>query len=324
MRKFLLRLAFEYLNRVFNYFGLKLLIDSSEHDQALCTQILTAQSTIDDAYSALSFGTSCIIFSKDRPAQLDLLLRSMVKFVTGISEIIVLYRSSNEDVLAGYEIVTCTSYKMKGIRYVKETNFQMDLLNLLAELKTRHLMCLVDDIVFLSSIDLVKIEKLLLPKVHIFSPRLGRNTIRCYTRNSRQRIPTFSPFSGNMLAWLWESGEHDFSYPLSLDGHLYIVPEFLAMVKLLKFKAPNSLEIQLQAFLPLFKHRLGVCHEQSILVNVPHNRVQNEVKNRAETTDSGAEILQRWLAGEQVSLESFTKIVPVGAHESISFHWAPR
>jgi hypothetical protein len=320
MRRWL-ALGFEWSVRIFRSVGLSLNVLPSEQAQIKVDQIQAMTGRLVSEYLSAQDTTSIVVFSKDRPPQLDLLIRSILTFVKGFHSLTILYRSSDQEMSDAYNRLFAQFDEERRIRIVSESNFKSDLMLILKELPSRHVMFLVDDIVFRRSINLEEVVKDYWPWSSIFSPRLGLNTVWCYTKNRPQRIPQFSSFGENKCVWRWENGEHDFAYPLSLDGHLFSTSEIRALFSLIEFKAPNSLEKSLQVFLPLFRSRLGQCHEESIIVNIPANRVQDEIPNRAESESGGRDLIDYWQLGKRISLSEVVSILPKGAHHPIPYTW---
>jgi hypothetical protein len=324
MKKRLLNLAFRYAQKASNQIGLKLSrVESQAGDKLIYLQLCATPQLYKD-YSDSEEGVSAIVFSKDRPAQLDLLLRSIKQSVSGLRNVVVLYSSSTEKSDSAYDQITCINYGIRGLQFVREQMFADDLKAILKATATKHTMFLVDDILFRLPIDLKELTEKYRPWAEVFSPRLGRNTTHCYTRFASQRLPDFERHSSGLLSWSWTRGEYDFGYPLSLDGHIFATTEIRHMIGLVSFKSPNSLESALQTFLPMFNQRLGICHEESLLVNVPCNRVQSEIENRAESDTAGADFLEAWAKGAQIQLDSAIKVPVNAAHFPIEFRWVSR
>jgi hypothetical protein len=77
------------------------------------------------------------------------------------------------------------------------------------------------------------------------------------------------------------------------------------MLKSIDFKAPNSLEGNLQVFKPIFIHRFGVCLDQICCVAVHANIVQTEHDNPVLGTFSIADLLNKWNQGLMIDTTRF-------------------
>ena len=87
---------------------------------------------------------SAIVFSKDRAAQLDLLLRSINKNCPHFFEVCVLYTYSNEEFKQGYSLIQDKYPSHDRYHWVDQTDFQKDLENLVDRSK-QILVFLTDD-----------------------------------------------------------------------------------------------------------------------------------------------------------------------------------
>lgn len=324
MKKTYLNWAFRWFTKLFDYFGLSVYRAPPKESKVLCYEIQAMTYNLVKEHLALADRTSVIIFSKDRPAQLDLLLRSIKKYLNGPDAIIVLYRASDDQIKRAYDEVFSAFGHYEGLTIKQESGFRQDLLQLLNRLNSRFVMFLVDDCVFRRPLDLCEITERYWPWSTVFSPRLGKNTIRCYTRNTPQKLPNFLSQQEGKLWWRWSDGDQDFAYPLSLDGNLFSTAEFRALLNLISFKAPNSLEKNLQVFSPLFVNRLGLTFDESLLVNIPDNRVQNEVLNRANSIDGAIKCIENWNNGNMIDLGNIVSTIPSGAHDPIKYRWIKR
>src|SRR5207244_1818916 len=59
---------------------------------------------------------------------------------------------------------------------------------------------------------------------HVPSLRLAAHLDYCYTRGEPQRLPKFhrpENADGKMIYWIWSEGEHDWGFPLAVDGHIF-------------------------------------------------------------------------------------------------------
>lgn len=76
------------------------------------------------------FGYGVLVFSKGRPTQLSLLLRSIDEFLVSPPPAIVQVIYLDDGCAAGYE---CVRARHSGVRFVRETNFEDDLRHCLRE-----------------------------------------------------------------------------------------------------------------------------------------------------------------------------------------------
>jgi hypothetical protein len=265
-----------------------------------------------------------IVFSKDRPLQLFALLASYAETVRGAPPLHVLYRASDERYREAYEEVFRESAAPIG-RLVPEAGFRRDLLDLLEGLEASHVFFLVDDIVFVREVDLAPLLGLD-PSRFVPSLRLGAHLTRCYPSACDQPLPPFRQgvlADSGLLCWRWRDGAFDWSYPLSVDGHVFSTAEMRALARSVSFTAPNSFEAALQQHRRRFLDRFGVCHREARLLNVPCNKVQNEISNRSGGVDA-ASLLEVWRSGRRLDHRRLRGIVNVSAHQEVELAFVDR
>ncbi len=108
----------------------------------------------------------------------------------------------------------------------------------------------MDDIIFLEPFafaDFLRFD----PLKFIPTLRLGRGLTECYTRTQPQLEPPY--LSGlvdnpRLVVWRWKQGEHDYGFPLSVDGQIYSRREIAIIARHSQFGAPNTFENALQDF----------------------------------------------------------------------------
>lgn len=252
-----------------------------------------------------------IIFSKDRAAQLDALLRSIAEKVERWRErgqCTVIYTASTPEFARGYEIVRAAH--PQGVEFINETGgpgfkplVERAMARQRAANNARLCMFLVDDIIFKSawSADGGKPLARLLgdPRVLCLSLRMCHRYDFCYAKNKPQKVPFWSRFG----RWKWIGARGDWGYPMSVDGHIFRYEDMLPLVERLDFRHPNSFEAAL-AGNAIKTRPLMTCYREAVIVNLPVNRVQDDFKNRAgEQHGISAEDLNRlFLEGKRVDL----------------------
>ncbi len=261
---------------------------------------------------------SLTIFSKNRACQLDLLLRSIRRFLTGGAlRISVLYAAEGEDFDAGYAL---TQREHPDVEYVRERpgEFRSQTLGLLdAGYELGGF--LVDDDVFKAPIGPGDRELAALrerAEVTFVSLRLGPEITYSYALD----LVTGHPWLGfgKVRTWSWPRARGDWGYPMSLDGNLFRMPELVERTRSLDFHSPNTLEGALS--LQPLGGRMGVCFERARLVNVPANRVQDEVPNRSGGVT--VELLnRRFLDGGRIALEPVLGVRNNAPHWELEYAW---
>jgi len=271
-----------------------------------------------------------VVFSKDRALQLHGLLSSYLEQVSPLQPITVLYDASTDSHRQAYEAVIDTFQDVSIIEFVDQKDsrpnsvpkdfgqFKAALLNILLASKAGKVFFLVDDLVF---IEPVNMDELLLLDTERFVPsmRMGVNLSKCYVVNKNMPLPEFMDAgdgASGMVSWEWSAGELDWGYPLSVDGHLFDRREIAAMAALLSFSAPNSFEDRLQLFRPFFKSRQGIAYRKSRIVNIPCNRVQNEINNRFGVAHQD-DLLEKWHNGYQMDYQKLYGFNNDSVHQEV-------
>ena len=267
-----------------------------------------------------------VIFSKDRAAQLDLFLRSMKNFFPEwhrYRDVHVLYTYSNEAFGAGY-VKTVTLHPEMHYVYENPGMFKMDTINLID--KNRNFtMFFVDDNVFKNRFSLqceeVK-EFALREDIACVSLRLCPRINYCYTMNIPMDTPKF--LEEKRFIWKWYgASQGDWSYPMSLDGHLFKTEEILPLLMVLSYSNPNTMEGVL-ANSP-FNTPLMICFEDSKIFNVPANKVQNVNNNRHGNISAGAINEQYLIGGNRLSLNKLLlnplSINNTSCHQDVPLEW---
>lgn len=242
-----------------------------------------------------------VIFSKDRAAQLDLFLRSLKKFFPEwhlSKEIYVLYTYSTEDYGSGYaKLITMHP----EVCYVYESlnGFKTDLLKLVKQENPLTVFFVDDDVFkedfnlrceemrsFVNRNDIICLSLRLYPKINY-----------CYTMDIPVKLPQF--IEGKYI-WRWqEAAPGDWSYPMSLDGHIFKTDDILSLIVQLNYSNPNTLEGEFACH-PINIPNM-ICFENSKIVNIPANKVQNVNSNRCGNISSFS-INERFLNGNRLSL----------------------
>lgn len=263
-----------------------------------------------------------ILFSKDRPLQLLALLESLNHFSEPKIRPHIIYNAKNDEYEKAYSALFKEySHLFKTVHFDKIAGFRSTLINLLEELSSDNITFLVDDIILKNNL---KWADLLIFNTAEVIPtiRLAPHLSRCYTANDEQSLPPLKNW--RMLNWwYWDEGEHDWNYPLSVDGNIFSREEFLTMIKNIQFKAPNTLELNLQVYKNDFIHRLGCCFDESVIINVPINKVQDEISNIHGNVHQG-ELLEIWNKDLKIDFIKLAGFQNISCHQEVEFEMIPR
>lgn len=263
-----------------------------------------------------------IVFSKDRPLQLDATLQSLRMNCIDVSltRIQVLYATSTAYFAAQYRVL---AGQHPDVTLVREANFKADLVRLATS--STHLLFLVDDTLFVDSLSLATAVRTLArdPGCLGFSLRLGRNTTYCYTLDKPQRLPAFQQLDMDVLGFDWPGADFDFGYPIEVASSLFRSSDLLPLLQALVYTNPNTLETALATAAPSFAStcpRLA-CYARSKALSVPANLVQtawdNRIGGRPELTSTA--LAKAFALGQRLDVAHYRGYLPASAHEELEF-----
>lgn len=284
-----------------------------------------------------------IVFSKDRPLQLDGLLRSLALHAAEPVSVYVIWKATTGGHESAYAKVAW-GHRASGVAFVREFDFESDLLRLLAD-APEHVLFLVDDTLFVRAWSPTICASALSadPGAIGFSLRLGRNTTHCYPVNRAQEVPVLDldeerlwgdsrkTIRSRVIGWNWPAADGDFGYPLEVSSSIYRTADILEVVHGGGTGAnPNEFEARLASYatwaaglspghgLAAAPRRL-LSHSVSVAFSNPCNRVQTTFANRAGTNPAAGPdaLLAAWEAGARMKVEAYAGHVPTGAHQEV-------
>jgi SAM-dependent methyltransferase len=282
--------------------------------------VVTSAPVAGPASRASATGLDLVVFSKDRPAQLELLLRSAKVFFGDWREVnwTVLYTASGDDFSRGYDLVR---REHPEFRYVDERQYPQDFKALmLGQLGgSPYTAFLVDDNVFKEPFTLLDSPELARlasdDEVMALSVRMCPRMYHCYPTDEITPAPAFGP--GRV--WDWASADGGWGYPMSIDFHVFRTHQIVPLIERISFANPNQLEEALsQAPLPASKL---VCFEETPIVNLPVNRVQDVCPNRHADSHDQEDLNSGFLAGRRLALGSIAGVQQVSTHHEMALEW---
>jgi len=266
---------------------------------------------------------STIVFSKDRAMQLHSLLSSFFDTKIGECGIIVIYAASTGVHKKAYDEVAAIFHNR--VKFVDQGTFS-SLKNCLSQmvsgLPNGKMFFLVDDIVFTEKVDYQKLAELDLSNT-IFSIRMGEHLNYSYVVSKRQPLPQTLAAQGDYLVWNWNEGALDWGYPMSVDGHIFLTAEVLLWIKHLEFSSPSSFEGALQKLKIVYNSKRGMSYRKSRIVNIPANKVQNEVANLHGAVHQD-DLLQQWNEGLAIDHARFRGWNNYSVHQETEFKFIRR
>lgn len=255
-----------------------------------------------------------IIFSKDRPSQLDLLIRSMKKYFNEFYDyqIKILYRYTSDDYGVGYTKLI-EYHPDENIIWKKEDDFKKDLISLFNN-SLKYSVFFVDDNIFKEPFSILDEKFKHFEKnddILCLSLRLHPRLKYCYAAKVPMTLPYFH--ENNIFSWIGQSG--DYGYPMSLDGHIFKTINLLYYILYLDYKCPNSLE-SIMASRPLFLYPNMLCYDKSVIINNPINKVQKYNNNYHGNIE--AEFLNKeFLCGKRLDLSLYDGIDNISCHQEL-------
>ncbi len=273
----------------------------------------------------LEKGATGIVFSLDRAFQLYVLLESYIKNCYSPPRLIIIYRASNEAHKTAYKnLMSCFDRHKDLFQFVEENlNFSDVVYDIINNVPTQNIFFIVDDNIVIRRFDGGIISSLDTNK-YILSLRLSPYCTFSYTSSEVHTPPDFrvSKFF-NGLEFDWFNGPNEWSYPYSLDGHVFSTHEIRMMISNHDFRAPNSLEELLMLHSSFATRKAGLCFKESVLLNLPLNKVQNENSNISAGISPDF-YLQQWNNGMTFDWACLQNHIPVSPHEEHSLKFTRR
>lgn len=251
-----------------------------------------------------------IIWSKDRAAQLELLLRTVYSQAYNLFDSVnVIYKATTPDFECGYQIVKQSRpdillWSEHFINFENQTKLLAD-------------NC---DSVYFSTDDTILYRNCptQLPSINYgecFSLRLGTNTIvqNCHTGELQEPLNKFVE-EENTISWnphLYHATSN-YGYCFGLDMCGYNASQIRNVFKQINFKTTNELESR------LFRHRSGItvmkAFRQSVAVNIPFNNISG-VTACMSGTPSLSQLNNEFLNGKRLQYDTLVKTS--GCHQEI-------
>lgn len=267
-----------------------------------------------------------VIFSFNRPMQLYALLESVETYITGLGEVHVIYRATEEKYALGYDEVKKDFTQVIFAQQGSNPYQDFKPLTLQATFSSPHdyIIFAVDDIIVKDFInitpDIALLEK---TNAYGFYYRLGKNLSYCYVLYRDQAVPPLQKITDDVYAWKLCEGQHDWGYPNTVDMTLYRKKDIKHFFETAEYAAPNPLEGRWAGYAHLVNNRLGLCYEQSKIINLPLNRVQNLHCNRHMGGDAEY-LLEVFNEGKKININPLFRIANISAHQEYDLTFLPR
>jgi hypothetical protein len=226
---------------------------------------------------------NCLIFSKNRAMQLELLLRSIETNFKEIDKATILFTGDSSSFLEGYNKVKSIYSKYT---WIKEHNLEVDIKSILSDFDMLYSLIFVDDEIVVRNQKIEEGMKILKnrPDIHCLSLRMGKNINYTYTTNVASSPPTFETIQSggiNFNVWNWKTSipSSDWEYPSCINSHIYRTEFLKTNISNISFSNVNKLEETLHTKRNEFPLNM-MCFDESKTISVANNLVQNTHKNR--------------------------------------------
>jgi hypothetical protein len=216
-----------------------------------------------------------LIFSKNRPMQLDLLLQSIRDYYpVANSGINVLYKSTNAEYQKGYDVI---SKKYRNVNMLSESDFQKDTEAIVDSFSERYCQFFADDEVFVNKPDMHALLNAFTDDVACVSLRLGKSVTYCQPAKQAMEVPQFLT-DGNILKWNWTTGYQfvDWYYPRSIIGTVHRTSGIKECLKKSgrTYRNPNEMELAIGGIADNARPHM-VAMPYSCIVSIPENIISN-------------------------------------------------
>lgn len=230
--------------------------------------------------------TDIVIWSYERPAQLDLLIRSIYDKYFNHGQIFVLL--DYQDVNKADKIYKRVMDKYPDIVfYYSQGLFKTQMLEILSRCASRYVLGLCDDDVFIKDIDIDYLLPYFDDNVHAISLKHGREITHCYP-NRPVSQPHFLE-DNKILKWQWYEKDigNDWYYGVCINTYIYRTQFLYDILNRMSFNNPTTIEGGMHSIFNLYR---SSCREtvrpylisplECKILNIPVNRVQNLSPNR--------------------------------------------
>lgn len=259
-----------------------------------------------------------IIFSKDRPLQLDLCLKSIKSNFLDTDQIIVIEKYTDKF----RDSLDILKSEHNDVMFFKQTDsIYLNLLDIAKLAKNNYICFFTDDNIFYVKFKLDGYDLVFDPSQEIccISLRLGLNI------NKRSHLGKMSDDIGNCIysvnntnLFIVSKTDNKYgsywSYSHSVDGHIFRKSHIVYMIQELSHlekikhinQTPNELESQMQKYWAISENWI-LFPEHSCVVNSPNNRVSNTHNENisGEYHNLDIDILNRYyISGKRIKFEN--------------------
>lgn len=262
-----------------------------------------------------------IIFSKDRPLQLQALLESVELHIKGVHEVAVLCASSSTQFTNAYHTL---ARKFPDVHWVyqdptqQRADFNSLLRNIVSHMSSSYIMFAVDDIIVIDAVDITEcIDILQHTQAYGCYLRLGKDTNYCYAYQSPMRIPALQHVNREFYSWHIHGADKCWGYAHTVDMTLYPRRTVEEAVHMFGYSSPNLFESYWSSK-QIPAAAMGICYTTSRIINIPLNLVQKDfIHNNCAHRYSVGDLLNLFLQEWRIDVEALYKLPHNSPHVDI-------
>jgi hypothetical protein len=269
-----------------------------------------------------------LVFSRDRPLQLDGMLRSLRRHCRDLAELrlTVVYRATSRHQRSAYAVLARDH--VATARFVPESSFEDDVREALvgSDRDDALVLLLVDDVVLVRPFTLAAAATALgsQDRALALSLRLGHNTTFVQPRGEIVPAADLALVGGDgddaLLRTRWTEAQGDFGYPFDLSCSLYRGADITDALRDIRFDGPNLLEHRLWERREAFVDRpFLLLHRRARGFAIPANRVQDVAPNptSGSARHSPQRLLQAYRRGWRLDVAAYDGFSPPTCHFEI-------
>jgi hypothetical protein len=245
----------------------------------------------------------------------------------------VLYKATSLDYQKGYSFLKNDIILKHGRNFIDQddssSSFKDQVLKLFKD-ECEYTMFLVDDILFKNEFKFELLKELQNNKRAICaSLRLAKHITHCYPTKQDVKVPQEVLNSNNkeIVSFKWKDAEGDWGYPMSADGHIFKTSFIKKVIDMIDFKNPNQMESKMaelanRGYFLAFPEMICM-KDNSVLFNIPANRVQEEFKNRHGNLYTPEALNELFLKGQKIIYSKYWEMENNAPHmETEMEFWA--
>ncbi len=266
----------------------------------------------------------CIIWSKNRACQLDLLLRSIKDNFSFLDNIHVLYTFDNMFFGEGYKKLII---KFPYVTFHKETIFKQDNMAIFNSFKTKYCMAFVDDNVVHNKIDIYEFVRALrildfAPEIHALNLRLRKDMTYNHPQDRHYPLPNFIKTEPYLLwSWLLMEPMNEWGYPCATDSYVYRTKRYQEYCNNFEYTFSGTLEGQMSSH-RIIEEPLMLGLPEPKIMCIPNNMVQVGHNKHGMNRLYSVEVLnKKYLNGFIIDTKNIYGFKNNAPHQEIPFQF---